>query len=163
MVWHILFPFPAPPGMIGMDRFVCVDLRGATVPGELYLGGVESGTEHMSEGLWLQALREKKKKKKTSGIWPGGSVRSPPGRPCCPHYTPLMMGSSLTLNSWKLLVLCWAQTISPSSSSTLGQSSGPLNLLTSRLNSPRSSTVSPARAKGSNGKRQELRCLPQSK
>lgn len=161
MVWHVLFPFPAPPGMIGLDRFVCVDLRGATVPGELYLGGVGSGTEHMSEGLWLQALRVKKKKKKTtSGIWPGGSVRSPRKALLPPLH---MMGSSLTLNSWKLLVLCWAQTISPSSSSTLGQSSGSLSLLTSRLNSPRPSTVSPARAKGSKAKRQELRCLPQSK
>lgn len=54
------------------------------MPREPCLSGVRSGTEQMSEGLWLQALWVMK----TSGIWPSPLVRSPLEGPAVPLHTP---------------------------------------------------------------------------
>lgn len=69
--WNGPFHFPVPADVIGLP-YIHVWIPVKELGEE---EGVEDGseTEHMSEGLWLQALWVKQ----TSGTWPSHSVRSP--------------------------------------------------------------------------------------
>ena len=100
--------------------------------------------------------------KKISGLWLSGSVRSPLEGLASPLHTSYDGDLTSCKQQEASRPALGLQITSYSSSSTLGISFG-LNLLTSRLTSPRPSTLSVARAKARKGKRQELRCLPQSK
>lgn len=99
----------------------------------------------------------------TKDLWLSDSVRSPLEGLATPLHTSYDGDLTSCKQQEASGPALGVQTTSYSSSSTLGLSSGPLNALTSRLITPRPSTLSVARARGQEGRRQELRCLPQSK